>query len=380
MRRIYLDNAATSFPKPGAVWDTYRHVAEELGAPVGRGSYESAREMDRVVEEVRARLGRFFGCRPERVIFTLNATDALNIAIKGSLTAGDRVVTSAMEHNSVMRPLESLRRSGKIDLEIVPADSGGRVDLEAIDRATTSQTRLVALTHASNVCGTLQPVRDVARLCRARDIRFLVDAAQTAGSRPLDLARDEIDLVALPGHKGLLGPPGTGLLLLGDGVEVEPWREGGTGTRSEDVTQPGELPHRLEAGSPNGPAIAALGAAVAWIEEQGLDSIRSRLDLLGGRLLEGLRSVPELVQHGPDDLDARKPVFSINFPAMKPHELSGVLDASFGIETRAGLHCAPSAHGCLGTHPTGSVRISPGPFTLEEDLDILLSALSDLSA
>jgi len=334
--------------------------------------------MDRALEQARVRLGRFFGASPERVVFTLNATDALNIAIHGSVRPGDHVVTTAMEHNSVLRPLEALRHDAGVEHTIVPADSRGRIDIDAFAAAITTRTSLAVVTHASNVCGTLQPVVEIAAICRERGVRLLVDAAQTAGLRPLDLRALGADLLAVPGHKGLLGPPGTGALLLADGVDVRPLRHGGTGSESQRTAQPLELPQRLEAGSPNGPAIAALAAGVAWIESRGVEALGTRLARLGARFATGLERIARVDSFGCASIAEREPLFSLRVSGIAPDELAAILDASFGIETRAGLHCAPHAHRALGSWPEGSVRVAPGVFTTDQEIDSLLDALVEI--
>jgi cysteine desulfurase family protein len=336
--------------------------------------------MDQALERSRSRIGRFFGAADERVVFTLNATDALNMAIKGSVNAGDHVVTSSMEHNSVVRPLEALRDDGVIELDIAPADAQGRVTPDDITRRFRSNTRLVVLQHASNVCGARQPVREIGQTCRERGVRLLVDAAQTAGHVPIDVEEDGIDLLALAGHKGLLGPPGTGALILARDVDVRPWREGGTGARSNETRQPSEMPLRLEAGSPNGPAIAALAAGIDWLTERGVEATGARLQEIAKRLDEGLRDIDTLECYGPESIDDREAVFSVTLRDLPPHELSAVLDASFGVETRAGLHCAPGAHRSLGTWPDGSVRLAPGVFTTDDEIDATLAALREIAS
>lgn len=380
MDRIYLDNAATSYPKPPAVWEAVLEAGRDGGANAGRSTYRTAQAASGVLDEARARLARLFGGASERVALTLNATDALNIALKGYLRPDDHVITSSMEHNSVRRPLAGLERDRGVRVTCVSADGVGRVDPEAVRRAITPRTRLVALVHASNVCGTIQPVEAVGRICREHEVAFLVDAAQTAGSVEVDMRSLRIDLLAVAGHKGLLGPLGTGALLLGPDIELAPWREGGTGSLSADRDQPRNLPDRLEAGSANVPGIAGLAAGLRHLEEAGLTSVRSRLRELAERLYARLLEVPGLEQWGDPDLDKREAIFSIRLSGYRPDELGALLDAAYGIEVRSGLHCAPGAHEALGTFPDGSVRISPGPFTTEEEIDAVASALSELAA
>jgi cysteine desulfurase/selenocysteine lyase len=380
VNRIYLDNAATSFPKPPEVWSTFRHVAEGLGAPYGRSGYDEAVATGQVVERARARLARFFGARPEHVVFTLNATDALNLAIKGRLREGDHAITTALEHNSVMRPLMSLHAERRIRLTVIPASSTSGIDPDDVRRAIAPETRLVVLLHASNVCGTLLPIRDVGRICRERGVPFLVDAAQTAGSRAISLETDFIDLLAVPGHKGLLGPPGTGALVLREDIGLKPWREGGTGSRSAEPSQPEELPARLEAGSANAPGIAALAAGIEHLEQLGMENVERRLAEVGGRLGRGLEEIGGLTWHAPRPGGPGEPIYSVRLAGYEVDELALALDAVFGIKTRSGLHCAPGVHRLLGTFPQGTCRLSPGIFTSNEEIDAALAALRELAS
>jgi len=382
LNRIYLDNAATSFPKPPVVWETLARFGRDVGAPAGRGSYGSAREVDLAIERARETIAKFFGARGEELAFTLNATDALNIAIFGSIRDGDHVVTSVVEHNSVRRPLEALKRAGRIELTVVGADDTGGISVDELSQAVTARTRLVAVQHASNVCGTLQPIDIAAEICRTNGAALLVDAAQTAGSHAIDVEAQGIDLLAAPGHKSLLGPPGTGVLVVSSsckekGIDIAPFRHGGTGTDSDSAVQPSELPTRLEAGSPNVPGLVALAAAIEWIEERGLESVASTLRELGSRFEEGVRRIDGIRLPGPTEGVERKAVYSVVTDEIAPDELAAILDASFHVEVRSGLHCAPEAHQALGTHPSGTVRFSPGIFTTTEEIDAAIEALAD---
>lgn len=376
--RYYLDHASTSFPKPAAVWEAFERQARVVGAPAGRSSYGRATETDAAIERARIGLARFFGAPPDRVIFTLNATDALNMALKGVVTTGDHVVTSVMEHNSVLRPLSALEATG-VKVTRIGTDADGTIDPDDVRDAINSATRLVAVTHASNVTGTLQPIKEIAHVARERGVAVLVDAAQTAGTLPISLADDGIDLLAVPGHKGLLGPPGTGALLFSESVDVAPLREGGTGFRSEETTQPDGYPQRLESGSPNTPGIVGLGAAIKELESRGLDAVRSHLEHLMRRVQEGLDSIPGLRWFGPHELLRREPVYSVLLDGYSPGELATILDSSFGVETRAGLHCAPCAHQAIGTFPQGTCRLSLGAPSSETDVDAALAALEAIA-
>jgi cysteine desulfurase / selenocysteine lyase len=295
------------------------------------------------------------------------------------LRQGDHVVTTVLEHNSVARPLRALEEDRAIEVTRVPAAEDGAVDPEDVRRAVGPRTRLIAVIHASNVCGAILPIRDIGRIARERGVLFLVDAAQTAGSVPLDLVADGIDILAVPGHKGLLGPPGTGALLVGPGVEVRGLRQGGTGTRSESAEHPADFPDRLEAGTPNAPGIAGLGAAAERLLREGVDRVRDRLTSLGRRLAEGLAGIPGLSVRGPSDPAAREPIFPVRLEGTSAEELAAALEAGFRVQTRAGLHCAPGAHAALGTFPGGACRLSLGYGSTAEDVDAALAALRALA-
>jgi cysteine desulfurase / selenocysteine lyase len=374
----YLDNAATSFPKPEAVYRAMDRFLRESGANPGRSGHRLAASAAATVSQTRRLLARFFNAvAPEHVIFTLNATDALNLALKGVLKPGDHVVTTSMEHNSVARPLRKLQRAA-VTATFVPASPEGLVSVSAMAEAIQPGTRLVAMTHASNVSGTLQPVAEVGRLCRERGLLLLVDAAQTAGAYPIDVERMSIDLLAVPGHKSLLGPPGTGALVVGEGLRLETLREGGTGSESESDEQPEGLPERLEAGTVNTVGIAGLGAALQFIEETGREQIRVHEEALVQRLLHGLSKTPGVSLYGPAPGEERAAVVSLNLEGWDPHEAAAVLDSSFDIQCRAGLHCAPLAHRTIGTFPLGTLRLSPGLFNTESEIDAAIEAIRQM--
>jgi cysteine desulfurase family protein len=313
------------------------------------------------------------------VAFTLNATDALNLALKGVLRPGGHVVTTSMEHNSVVRPLRKLEADG-VAISFVAASSEGLISLEDLAAAFTPTTRLVAITHASNVTGTLQPVADIGRLCRERGVLLLVDAAQTAGVFPIDVQEMGIDLLAFPGHKGLIGPPGTGGLIVGEGISLETVREGGTGSQSDSEEQPGFMPDRLETGTLNTVGIAGLGAGLRFIEETGQKRIQEHENTLVQRLLRGLAAIRGVRLYGPPPGAERASAVSFNLAGWEPQDAAAVLDATFDLQCRAGLHCAPLAHRTLGTVPAGTVRFSPGFFNTEAEIDTALDAVSQLAA
>jgi cysteine desulfurase family protein len=383
MRR-YFDNAATSYPKPPSVAAAVQHYFEHVHASAGRGVYREAVESRRIVDACRSALRKLFHARPtDHVVFTLNGTDALNLAIKAVVRPGDHVVTTCLDHNSVLRPLHALHEFAGISWTAVAVQPQTTLlDTDNVASALRPDTRLVVVNHASNVTGTLQPIEAIAALCRARGVPLLVDAAQSAGHVPLDFAGAGVDLLACPGHKGLLGPLGTGVLLIRDGVEqqMRTVREGGTGSESERPIQPESLPDRFEAGSHNAPGIAGLLAAVEWILDRGLAELRRHeLDLIE-RLIERLDAIAGLTWFGPREPQQRVGVFSLRIDGLEPGELSAVLESEFGILSRSGLHCAPLAHEALGTLKTGgTTRLSLGPFLAAADIDAAADALAILA-
>jgi cysteine desulfurase/selenocysteine lyase len=378
---IYLDNAATSFPKPEAVYQTLDRFARQDLANPGRAGHKMALAAERALDDARHLLNQFFhGEAPERFVFTLNCTDALNMAFKGVLGDGDHVITTDLEHNSVSRPLRAMELAGRITLSRIGADGGGTIDPGAIRRAVTPRTRLIALTHASNVLGTVQPIADVGKIARERDLLFLVDAAQTAGVLPIDVQAMHIDLLAFPGHKSLLGPTGTGALYVGPRALVRAWREGGTGGDSSSETQPRDLPYFLEGGTPNVLGVAGLAAGIKYVQEQGIDCIHRHEVELTERLWRRLDEISGCEVFGHRDFSRR--VGTLSFRAAGQHslELGAILDGHFDVAIRPGLHCAPYIHRSLGTFPEGAVRVSPGPFSTKADIDHLARALAEICA
>lgn len=377
---IYLDNAATSFPKaPGVAEAMVRTLAEAGGNP-GRSGHAMAVAAQGVVDDTRRRLAALLGVAdPARIVFTANATDAINQALFGLLRPGERVITTRMEHNALARPLAELAGRGVV-VERVAAAPDGCIDLDdLVMTLRTGPTRLVAMAHASNVTGSILPAREVAQLAHEHGALFLLDAAQTAGVLPLDVGTMGIDLLALPGHKGLLGPSGTGALFVAAGVTLTPLRFGGTGIRSEDEQMPEELPERLEAGTLNTVGLAGLGAALRFLSERGVASVRTHEMALTARLQAGLQGIPGLRIHGSADPARQVATVSISLQGWEPVDLAAVLDSSFGIAVRAGLHCAPAAHRTLGTFPSGTVRLSAGCFTTEDDIGQAVAALEQLA-
>jgi cysteine desulfurase / selenocysteine lyase len=381
--RIYLDNAATSWPKPDSVYRAVDEYQRLNGAAAGRGVYRSAQSAERVVSQCRKRLADLLGAKsPQQIIFTLNGTDSLNVGLQGILRPGDHVVTSVCEHNSVLRPLHALRSvDPSIAFDAVGCNSAGVIDPVEVRRAIQPNTRLLAFTHASNVTGALQPLREIGQIAKERGIFFLVDAAQSLGHLPLDVNELGCHLLASPGHKGLLGPLGTGLLYISPGVETElkPIRQGGTGTRSDEPEQPASLPDRYESGNLNVPGIAGLNAGVAWLLEKGLAEIHQHEAELRLQLVSELRQIPNVTVYGPSDSSQSVGVVSFNIGGFDPQEVAAALDAAAGLELRAGLHCSPLMHEALQTAPAGTVRASFGPFTTAADIAALVAAVREFA-
>jgi cysteine desulfurase/selenocysteine lyase len=376
---IYLDNAATSFPKPEAVYQALDRFARHDLANPGRAGHKMALAAERALDDGRHQLNQFFhGEAPERFIFTLNCTDALNMAFKGVLAEGDHVITTDLEHNSVSRPLRAMELAGKITLTRLKADGGGTVDPDAIRKAIVPRTRLIAMAHASNVLGTVQPIAAIGRDARAHGLLFLVDAAQTAGVIPVDIQALFIDLLAFPGHKSLFGPTGTGALYVGPRAKVAAWREGGTGGDSSSETQPRALPYFLEGGTPNVLGVAGLTAGIKYLEQQGLDKIHRHEGGLIERLWRRLDEIGGFKVFGHRDLARRVGTLSFQSAALPAAELGGILDQAFDIAIRPGLHCAPYVHRAIGTFPDGAVRVSPGAFNTSDDIDRLGQALAEI--
>ena len=380
---IYLDNAATSFPKPEAVYQALDRFARTSLANPGRAGHRMAIAAEQTLDATRHALNQFFGgAAPERWIFTMNCTDGLNLAIKGILQAGDHVVTTDLEHNSISRPLRALEQAGVITLTRVNSEAG-YVDPEAIRGAITPRTSLVAMTHAANAVGTVQPIEPIADLVRESGALFLVDAAQSAGVVPIDLRQTPIDLLAFPGHKALYGPTGTGALYAGPRTDgrLRPWREGGTGGDSSSPTQPEVLPYFLEGGTPNVLGVAGLAAGLAWVAEQGPDRVRRHEVELLQRVVAWAEDSYDWRIAGRWDPQTHVGALSLIVPeALTPQELGAILDTSFEIAVRPGLHCAPYIHRTLGTFPNGTLRLSPGPFNTAEQIMAFLDALSAITA
>ena len=378
---IYLDNAATSWPKPPEVLKAMTDVLENAGGNPGRSGHRLSIKAARLIYNAREDIATFFNAGdPMRVIFTSNATHSLNMAISGLLKPGDHVVTGSMEHNSVMRPLRKLERDG-VELTVVSYAPDGSLDIEDVKKAVKKNTRLVAINHASNVVGTIVPIAEVAEVAHNTGALLLADAAQSAGSIPIDVESAGIDLLAFTGHKGLLGPPGIGGLVIGGSVDVlqiKPLMRGGTGSQSEMEEQPEHLPDKYESGTPNLIGIAGLHAGIKWLKERGVEEIRRREKELVKLLLEGLSAIPNVKIFGA--LNPEKSVAIVSFKAdgKTVSEIGSRLDDRYGILSRVGLHCAPSAHRTVGSFPEGTVRLAPGVFSTKEDIQKTLKAVSEV--
>ena len=384
---IYLDNAATSYPKPEEVYRGIEAFVRASGANPGRGGHRRAVEAEAMINDTRRLLARLFHApRPERIVFGHNATDGLNMAIKGVLRPGDHAITSVLEHNSVSRPLNQLEKEGVITLDRLPATAEHLIDPDQVARAFRPNTRLVALTHASNVTGTIQPIGAIGRIARGRGVLFLVDAAQSAGVVPIDIENDCIDLLAFTGHKALLGPTGTGGLVVGERAEVRPWREGGTGGDSTRPVQPEEFPHRLEGGTPNIFGIAGLREGVRLLLERGVESVLEHERALIKTFVTALARRDRLQWYGADTVIAesqgvgRVGLVGVNVPGFAPSEVGAILDEQFDIAVRPGLHCAPYAHKHLGTFPQGTVRLSVGILTTADEMRRAAAAIDEIAA
>jgi len=379
---IYLDNAATSWPKPPEVTRAMARFLEEVGASPGRSAHRLSIASGRIVAEAREEIARLLGCPdPLRVVFCAHATEALNLALRGILHPGDHVVTSSMEHNSVMRPLRALAREG-VELTCVACASDGTLDPAALELALRPNTIMIVLNHASNVCGTILPVAAAGRIARRRGVLLLVDAAASAGALPIDMEREDIDLLAFTGHKYLQGPTGTGGLVLGprvDPARLRPLTLGGTGSNSESEEQPAFLPDVFESGTLNAVGLAGLLAGLEWLSHRGLAVLAETRRRLVQQLIDGLRAIPGVTVYGTHDAARQTSPVSFAIEGVAPSEIGLRLDEEFGVLSRVGLHCAPAAHRTLGTFPRGTVRFAPGPVTTGEEISHALEAVARIA-
>jgi len=377
---IYLDNAATTFPKPKAVNDAVYDCMCNYCANPGRSSHKLAIKGAMTIYDAREKVAEFFNFdNPMRVIFTSNATDSLNIAIKGFLKKGDHVIISAMEHNSVLRPIHELKDRGLIDVTIISCNAEGKINTEDIKNAIKSNTALIAMTYVSNLTGTIFPVEEIGNIAKENKIKYLMDASQAAGVLPIDMKKMNVDVMACPAHKGLLGPEGLGLLLVGENIEINHTKEGGTGSESHNLKQPTFYPDKLEAGTPNLPGIAGLSAGIDYIKSEGIESILSHEKNLLNLLVTKMKKNSKIQIYGPENICDRSGCVPINILGKDSSEVAYILDDEFGIAVRPGKHCAPLAHETIGTKELGAVRISVGPFTTEEDIKDVVMALNKIS-
>lgn len=376
---IYLDNAATTYPKPESVYLAMDSFNREMGGNPGRGSNQQSLQAGSIILQTREALARLFSIKEcLNIAFTANVTESLNIGLKGWLRPGDHVITTSMEHNAVARPLFAMRQQG-VEWTQVKCAADGSLEPEDIQRAIKPNTRMICALHASNLTGTVMPIREIGHIARTAGIAFMVDAAQTAGVLPIDVDNDNIDILAFTGHKGLFGAQGTGGIYIAPEIKIKPLKEGGTGSLSEHLEQPDFMPDMLESGTPNTPGIAALGAGVAFINEQGMDNIYKHEQKLLTQLIDGLQQIKGIKLYGPADPGRQTAVLSFNIDEMECGELSSRLDYEFGILSRSGMHCAPLAHQTVGTLASGSCRLSPGYFTSSEDIAATLRAIEKIA-
>ncbi|MDD4237135.1 MAG: aminotransferase class V-fold PLP-dependent enzyme [Desulfotomaculaceae bacterium] len=376
---IYFDSAATSWPKPSKVWEAMEYCIKFVGANPGRSGHQMALEAGRLVDEARELLATLFNIKnPDRIVFTLNATEALNLAIKGLLKDGQHIITSSMEHNSVTRPLHVLEGKG-VEITKVACAKDGSIRLKDIESAIKSNTTAVVITHASNVTGTLMPISEIGQLTKKKGLCLIVDAAQTAGVFDLDVSFMGINLLAFPGHKGLYGPTGTGGLYIDERLELTPLKEGGTGSYSEVPEQPRVMPERFESGTINSVGIAGLAAGLKFIRMEGIERIRQHEMALTKRFLEGASGIKGMTLYGPEQLYHRAPVVSFSLEGKPAGKVGYVLDQQYKIACRAGLHCAPDAHRTLGTLEQRLVRFSFSYFNTEREVDFAIRSLSEIA-
>jgi len=376
---VYLDNAATTWPKPASVYQSMRDCMENFGANPGRSGHSMAVRAERMIDQTRELLAKFFNISdPSRLVFTLNATEAINLGIKGLLKPGDHVITGSMEHNSVIRPLTLLSDHGVEVTKITVSQADG-ISPDDVRNAIKKNTKLIVLNHGSNVTGTLNPIGEIGRIAHESEVCFMVDCAQTAGMFSVDVQEMNIDLLAFPGHKGLFGPQGIGGLYIGEGINLVPLKEGGTGGNSEAYYQPEQLPSRYESGTPNTPGIAGLSAGLKFIMNEGIEKIRSKEEGLVDQLLSGLQQIPHIILYGPQTHKNRAAVISFNINNADPSDVSVVMEQIFNIAARSGLHCAPDAHKTIGTFKNGTVRVSLSYFNSPDDVNKCLEAVSAIS-
>lgn len=375
---IYLDNAATSRRKPQEVIDAVVFAMTSLGN-AGRGTTEAALDAARTIYGARDKIAGFFGVKnPKQVVFTANSTESLNIAIHGLIKPGDHVISSVMEHNSVLRPLYEREEAGA-ELSLIECDGKGRLLTDDIEKNIRDNTRAIVLTHGSNLTGNVNDIEAVGRIAKAHGLLFIVDASQTAGVLPIDVEKMNIDVLCFTGHKSLLGPQGTGGMCVREGLEIEPLKRGGSGVDTYNRRHPSEMPTALEAGTLNGHGIAGLSAAIDFIEKTGIDEIREKEQSLLKRFVEGVRDIPGVKLYGDFDAEVRCPVVALNIGNADSSEISDILSMDYDIATRPGAHCAPEMHESLGTVDQGAVRFSMSYFNTGEEIDSAICAVREIS-
>jgi cysteine desulfurase family protein len=376
---IYFDNAATTFKKPEAVYQAVEDTLRKKSGNPSRGSHQVALAANRVVYSARKKVANFFNAASEEIAFTKNATEAINLVFTGLLEAGDEVIISRLEHNAISRPLNRLAQKGKINLTVIDTEQGEEEFLTQLEEAITPQTKLIAMTHASNVTGSILPVEAVGEIAAREDIYFLVDAAQTAGVIPLDVEKLQVDFLAFTGHKALFGPQGTGGLYFNSEIELPPLLQGGTGDNSKAELNPDVVPDKYEAGTLNTTGLAGLKAGVEFIEQKGLKTIQAKEESLKTKLEAGLEAIEEVGLLESQLNNRRVGVFSLRSEAIDPPKLGYLLDKEYDIATRTGLHCAPLAHQSINSYQTGTVRVSISYFNTEQEVSRLLAALQELT-
>lgn len=377
---IYLDNAATSWPKPEIVYRAMDSFLRERGGNPGHGSHSLAAAAKQTIDETRMLVARFINApEVDRIVFTMNCTHSLNLGMKGLLKAGDHVITSRLEHNSVVRPLRKLETMGVAVTRLAPSAETGVVSSEDLEEAITPRTKLIVMTHVSNVNGVIQPIEEFGTIARKHNVALMVDAAQSAGHYPVDVQAGNIDLLAFSAHKGTYGPPGVGVLYIGERVNPETMCEGGTGVFSESDEQPETLPYKYESGTQNAMGICGLGAGIEYISTTGRENIADHEHALTNRLIEGLTHVPGVTLFGAKASERQAAVISFTVNGYEPGEVGVILDQAFDIKARSGLHCTPEAHRSIGTHPKGTVRVSPGYFNTPEEIDQTIQAIAAIA-
>nr|NQU93648.1 aminotransferase class V-fold PLP-dependent enzyme [Bacteroidota bacterium] len=379
---IYLDNSATSFPKPDSVYKFMDEFYRKHGVSPGRSGFDAAIETEEIVFETRKLLTRLFnGDDPNRLTFSYNASDSLNMLLQGSIEKGDHVITTMLEHNSVLRPLHHLQQWGIAEVTHIPFDENGYVHPDDIRKAIKGNTKMVIINHSSNVIGTIQPLAEIGKICKDAGIYFLVDASQSAGAVPIDMKAMNIDALAFTGHKCLMGPTGIGGSYVTENFPVKYTRFGGTGVRSAQETHLSEFPYRLECGTLNIVGVAGLSAGVRWVNEQGIEKLHRQEYLLYDKLRNGVKNIDKVITYCGNNTSNQNPVLSINIKGFESGDVGTLLDVDYNIATRTGLQCAPKVHVGIGTDKIhGTVRLSLGPFTIEEHVDATLEAIEDIAS